>query len=170
MKLKADCSWKKSYEQLSILKKQRIVFVEKGPYSQSYGFSSSHVWMWQLDHQEVLNTKKLILLNCGAVPWTARSNQSILKETNTEHSLEGLMLKLKLQYFWPPDAKNWLIGKDPDAGKGGEGSNRVWDGWMAPPTQRTWVWASSGRWWRIGKPGMLQFMWSQRVVHNWVSE
>ena len=90
-----------------------------------------------------------------SIPWTARSNQSILKETNTEHSLEGLMLKLKLQYFWPPDAKNWLIGKDPDAGKGGEGSNRVWDGWMAPPTQRTWVWASSGRWWRIGKPGVL---------------
>ena len=52
------------------------------------------------------------------VPWTARrSNQSILKEINPEYSLEGLMLKLKLQYFWPSDAKSRLIGKDPDAGK-----------------------------------------------------
>ena len=52
------------------------------------------------------------------VPWTARrSNQSILKEISPEYSLEGLMLKLKLQYFGPPDVKNWLIGKDPDAGK-----------------------------------------------------
>ena len=61
--------------------------------------------------------------NCGVgenswVPWTARrSNQLILKEINPEYSLERLILKLKLQYFWPPDAKNWLIGKDPDAGK-----------------------------------------------------
>ena len=53
------------------------------------------------------------------VPWTTRrSNQSILKETSPGCSLEGLMLKLKLQILWPPDAKNWLIGKDPDAGKG----------------------------------------------------
>ena len=51
------------------------------------------------------------------VPWTERSSHSILKEINPDYSLEGLMLKLKLQYFWPPDAKNWLTGKDPDAGK-----------------------------------------------------
>ena len=52
------------------------------------------------------------------VPWTARrSNQSVLKEISPEYSLQGLMLKLKLQYFWPPDRKNYLIGKDPDAGK-----------------------------------------------------
>ena len=64
-----------------------------------------------------------MLLNFGAgenswVPWTARRfNQSILKEISPEYSLEGLMLKLKLQYFWPPDEKNWFIRKDPDAGK-----------------------------------------------------
>ena len=63
-------------------------------------------------------------LNCGAVEnsltvhWTARRfNKSILKEISAEYFLEGLMLRLKLQYLWPPDAKNWLIGKDPDAGK-----------------------------------------------------
>jgi len=52
------------------------------------------------------------------VPWTARrSNQSVLKEINPEYSLEGLMLKLKLPILWPPDAKNRLIGKDPDTGR-----------------------------------------------------
>ena len=53
---------------------------------------------------------------------------------------------------------------------GGEGSDRGWDGWMASLTQRTWVWASSGRWWRAGKPGVLQSMGSQRVVHSWAME
>ena len=73
--------------------------------------------MWELDN------KKGWAPNCGAgedsrVPCTARTlNQSILKEISPEYSLEGLMLKLKLQILWPPDAKNWLIWKVPDAGK-----------------------------------------------------
>ena len=53
---------------------------------------------------------------------------------------------------------------------GGEGDNRGWDGWMASPTQWTWVWVDSGSWWWIGKPGTLQSMGSQRVGHNWVTE
>ena len=53
---------------------------------------------------------------------------------------------------------------------GEEGSNRGWDGWMASPTQWTWVWANSGRWWRTGKPGVLQFMGLQRVRHDWANE
>ena len=68
----------------------------------------------------MLSTEKLMLFNCGTgeVPWTARrANQSILKETNPEYSLGGLMLKLKLQYFEPPDAKSQLTGKDHAAGK-----------------------------------------------------
>ena len=64
--------------------------------------------------------------------------------------------------LWPPDAKNQLNVKDPDAGKklkaGGEGDDRGWDGWMASPTQWTWVWVGSGSRWRIGKPGMLKSM------------
>ena len=77
----------------------------RGPYSQSYGFSSSHVWMWDLDHKEGWARKNWCFrMWCWRrllrVPWTARiSNPSILKEINPEHSLEGLMLKLKLQYF-----------------------------------------------------------------------
>ena len=68
---------------------------------------------WQTDAFVLWCWRRLL-----RVPWTARrSNQSILKEISPECSLEGLMLQLKLQYFWPPHAKSWLIGKDPDAGK-----------------------------------------------------
>ena len=78
-------------------------FTDKGLYSQIFGFSSSHIWMWQLDHKEgwalknwCFQTGRKRLLR---VPWTARSNQFILKEINPEYSLEGLMLKLKLPYL-----------------------------------------------------------------------
>ena len=87
------------------IKKQRHYFANKGPSSQSYGFSSSHVWMWELDYKESWVPKNWCFeLWCWRrllrVPWPARrSNQSILKEISPEYSLEGLMLKLKLQYF-----------------------------------------------------------------------
>ena len=98
--------WKKSYDQVrQHIKKQRHYFANKGPSSESYGFSSSHVWMWELDYKESWAPKNWCFdLWCWRrllrVPWTARrSNQSILKEMSPEYSLEGLMLKLKLQYF-----------------------------------------------------------------------
>ena len=105
------------------------------------------------------------------VPWTARrSNQAILKEISPEYSLEGLMLKLKLQYLM---RRNDSLEKPLMLGRlkaGGEGDDRGWDGWMASLTQWTWVWINSGRWWWIGKPGMLQSMGSQRVEHDWATE
>ena len=85
--------------------KQRHYFANKGPFSQSYGFSSSHVWMWELDNKKSWAPKSCAFeLWCWRrllrVPWTSRrSNQSILKEISPEWSLEGLMLNLKLQYF-----------------------------------------------------------------------
>ena len=104
------------------------------------------------------------------VPWTARrSNQSVLKEINPDYSLEGLVLKLKLQYcghlMWRASSleKTLMLGKIEGRRRG---NNRGWDGWMASPTQWTWVWASSGSWWWSCKPGMLQSMWSQRVRHD----
>ena len=107
------------------------------------------------------------------VPWTARrSNQSIIKEISPEYSLEGLMLKLKLQYFGHlmqrTDSleKTLMLGKI----KVGEGDDRGWDGWMASLTQWTWVWVNSGSWWWTGRPGVLQSMGSQRVGHDWVTE
>ena len=75
--------------------------------------------------------------------------------------------------LWPPDAKSWLIWKDPDAGKDwrrGEGDDRGWDGWMASPTQWTRVWVDSGSWWWTGRPGVLRFMGSQGVGHDWAAE
>ena len=86
---------------------------------------------------------------------------------------EGLMLKLNLQYFghlmWRTDSleRPWCWER---LKAGGEGDNRGWDGWRASPTQRTWVWASSGSWWWTGKPGVLQSMGSQRVRHDWETE
>ena len=76
--------------------------------------------------------------------------------------------------LWPPYAKSWLIGKDLDAGRGwGQeetGTTREWDGWMASPTRWMWVWVNSGNWWWTGRPGVLRFMGSKRVGHDWVTE
>ena len=127
-----------------------------------------------------LSAEELMLLNCGVgedslrVPWTARRpNQSILKEISPGCSLEGLMLKLKLQYLghlmWRVDSlEKTLILKGLEAG--GEGDNKGWDGYMASPTWWTWVWVNSGSWWWTGRPGVLQFMGSQRVGHDWATE
>ena len=109
------------------------------------------------------------------VPWTARkSSQSSLKEISPEYSLEGLILKLKLQYFGVSDSKNWLIWKKPWCWErlkvGGEGDDRGWDGWMASLIQWTWAWVNSESWWWTGRPGVLQSMGLQRVGHDWATE
>ena len=104
------------------IKKQKYYFANNGPSNQGYGFSSSHIWMWELDYKEsehwridafeLWYWRRLL-----RVPWMAtRSNQSILKEISPECSLERLMLKLK-PILWPHDTKSWLIWKDPDVGK-----------------------------------------------------
>ena len=98
--------WKKICDKLrQCIKKQRHHFANKGPSSQSYGFSTSHVWMWELDHKEGWAPKNwcfwtVVLEKTLGRPLKARrSNQSTLKVINPEYSLEGLMLKLKLQHF-----------------------------------------------------------------------
>ena len=164
---------------------QRHYFANKGPSSQSYSFTSSHVWMWELDNKESwVSTIDAFELwyrrRLLRVPWTARkSNQSILTEINPEYSLEGLMLKLKLQYFDPLMQRTDSLEKPwcwERLKAGGEGDDRGWDGWMALSTQRTWVWASSGNseWtvigWRTRKPGVEHFMRLQRVGHDCVTE
>ena len=108
------------------------------------------------------------------VPWIAkRSSQSILKDMSPEFLLEGLMLKLKLQYsghmMWRTDSlgKTLMLGK---IKAGGEGDDRGLDGWIASPTQWTWVWASFRSWWWTGKPDVQQSMGSQRVRQDWVTE
>ena len=107
------------------------------------------------------------------VPWTARTNQSILNKISPEYSLEGLMVKLKLQALaaWCEELTHW---KRPWCWErlraGGEGDGRGWNGWMASLTLWTWVWVNSESWRWTGKPGVLQSMGLQRVGHNWATE
>ena len=95
-------------------------------------------------------------LDCKEIkPVNPKGNQPWILTGRTHAEAEAPIL-------WPPDAKSWLIRKDPDAVKdwrvGREGKDRGWDGWMASPTQRTWVWVKFGSWQWIGRPGMLQSM------------
>ena len=121
---------------------------------------------WRIDAFKLWHWRRLL-----RVSWTERrSNQSILKEINTEYSLKGQKLTLKLQCFaylmWRADtlAKTLILGKI--EGRRGR-DNRGWDGWMAQSTQQTWIWANSGRQWRAGKPGMLQATGSQKIGCDW---
>ena len=123
---------------------------------------------WRIDAFELWCWRRLL-----RVPWTARrSNQSILKEVSPECSLEGLMLKLKLQYFGhlmqraDSFQRPWCWERL----RAGEGDDRGWDGWMVSLTQWTWVWVNSGSWSWTGRPGVLWFMGSQGVRHNWATE
>ena len=128
----------------SILKSRDITLPNKCLSSQGYGFSSSHVWMWELSKESwvpknwcfwtmVLEKTLERPLDCKEIqPVYSKGNQSWLFIGRTDAEAETPIL-------WPPDVKSWLIWKDPDTG--GEGDNRGWDGWMASPTQWTWVWA-----------------------------
>ena len=124
MKLKDACPWKKSYDQpRQSIKKQRHYFANKGPSNQSYGFSSSHVWIWELDYKEswalqnwwfwtvVLEKTLESPLGCKEIqPVHPKGNQSWVFIGRTDAEAETPI-------FWTPDAKSWLIWKDPDAGK-----------------------------------------------------
>ena len=108
------------------------------------------------------------------VPWTAkRSNQWVLKDISPEYSLKGLMLRLKVQYhghlMWRADLfeKTLMLGKI--EGRRG-GGRRGWDGWIASPTQWTWVRVGFGTWCWTGRPGVMQLMGLQRLGHNWATE
>ena len=134
--------WKKSYDQpRQPNEKERHYFANKGLSSQGCGFSSNHVWMWELDYKESWCQRiDAFELWCWRrllrVHWPARrSNQSILREINPEYALEGLMLNWS-PILWPPDVKSWFWER---LKVGGVGDSRGWDGWMASWTQLTWV-------------------------------
>ena len=131
-----------------------------------YGYESWTVKKaeyWRIDAFELWCWRRLL-----RVPWTARrSNQTILKEISPGCSLEGMMLKLKLQYFGHFMRRvDWL---EKTLMLGGIGGRRR-DSRMASPTRWTWVWVNSGSWWWTGRPGVLQFLGSQRVGHDWATE
>ena len=121
--------WKKSYSQSrQHIKKQRHYFANKGPYSQSYSFSSSHVWMWELDYKESWAPKNwcfwTVVLEKTWESLRLQGNQTILKDglnirrTNIESVLNigRTNAEAETPILWPPDMKNWLIWKDPDDG------------------------------------------------------
>ena len=173
--------WKKSCDQpRQHIKKQRHYFANKGPSSQSYGFSSSHLWRWELDCKEswapknwcfwtlVLEKTLKSLLDCKEIlPVHPKRNQSWIFigtwiscwswNSNTLATWCEELTHLKRPWCW-------------QRLKAGEGDDRGWDGWMASPTWWTWVWVNSGSWWWTGRPGALQSMGSQRVGHDWATE
>ena len=137
----------------SILKIRNIT--DKDLSSQSYGFSSSHVWMWELDYKESWASKNRCF-------WTVMLEKTLespldCKEIKPVHPkgnqpwtfIERTDAEAETPILWPPEVKNWLTGKDPDTGKDWRQRRRVdrgWNGWMASPTGWTWGWASSGTW------------------------
>ena len=170
-------TWKESYDKpKQHIKKQKHHFADKGPHNQCYGCSSSHVWMQELDHKEgwvpknwcfwtvvLEKTLESPLDSKEIKPVNLKGNQPWLFTGRTDAGAETTIL-------WPSDTKNRLL----TLGKrraGGEGGDREWDGWMASLTQWTWTWATSRRWWRTGKPGVLQSMGSksQTQLCDWTT-
>ena len=140
-----------------------------------------HVWMWEMDHKEgwVLKNwclQTVVMVKILESPLDSKEIKPVnLKRNQPFQSIIGRIdAEAETPILWLCDVKNWLIGKDPDVGKSlrawKEGADRGWDGWLASLTQRTWVWANSLRYWRTGKPGVLQSMASKRVGCDLVSE
>ena len=169
--------WKKTYDKpRQHIKKQRHHFADKDPYCQSYVFSSGHVQMWDLDHRKgwvpknwcfqivvlektlesPLDSKIKSVNSKGNQPWIF-IGRTDAESSNTLATWSEELTHRKRSWCWER------------LRAGGEGDDR-WDGWMASPTQWTWIWANSGRQWRTGNPGMLQSMESQRVEHDLVTK
>ena len=178
MKLRHLLFGRKIYDQSrQLIKKQRHYFINESPSIQTYGLSSSHVWMWELDYKESWVPK--MLLKCGVREDSWKSlglqgdptspfwRRSVLNihwrdwcwswNSNTSASWCEELTHLKRPWCWE---RLWA---------GGEGDDRGWDGWISQ-TQWLWVWANPRRWWRTGKSGVLQSMGSLWVGHNLVAE
>ena len=170
--------WKKSYDQpRQPIEKQRHYFTNKGLSRQSYGFSSSHVWMWELDCKEswapknwyfwtvVLEKALESPLDSKIKPVSPKGNQLWMFIGRTDAEAEAPIFGHLIQLtHWK---RPWCWER---LRAGGEGDDIGWDCWMASLTQWMWLWVNSGSWWWPGRPGVLRFMGSQRVSHDWATE
>ena len=164
---------------LDSILKSRHYFANKGPCSQSYVFSCSHNWMWELDYKEIWVLKNwcfwtVVLEKTLESPLDCREIQPVHRKGNQSWIFIGRTdVEAKTLILWPADEKSWLIWKDPDSRKNWrreeKGDNRGWDGWMASLTKWTWVWVNFWSWWWTGRPGVLCFLGLQRVRHIAVS-
>ena len=162
----------------SILKKQIHHLANKGPSSQGYGFSHSHVWMWELDYKESQAQKNwcfwiVVLEKTLESPLDFKHIQPVHPKGNQSWVFIGRTdAEAETPILCPSDGKithlkrPWCWERLKVGGKG----DRGWDGWMASLTQQTWIWVSSEGWLWAVRPGMLQSMGSQRVGHNWATE
>ena len=159
----------------SVLKKQRHYFANKGLSSQRYAFSTSHVWMWYLDDKESWAQKNwcfwtVVLEKTLESPLDSKEIQPVHPKGDQSWIFIGRTdAEAETPILWPSDGKNWLIGKDPDAGKDWrqeeKGTKRM--RWLDSITNLMSL--SSGCWQWTGKPGMLQSMASPRVRHDWAT-
>ena len=153
-----------------------VDFANKGLSSQSYGFSSSHVWSWELDYKEswalknwcfwtvVLEKTLESPLDCKEIRPSPSERKSVLNIHWKDWCWSWNSNTLAICWEEPTHWKRpWCWERL----KVGEGDNREWDGWMASLTWWTWVWVGSGSWWWTGKPGMLQSMGS--LSWTWLS-
>ena len=188
-KITADCDcsheiktlapWKKSYDQpRQLIIKQRHYFATKGPSSQSYSFSSSHVRMWELDYKESWVPKNWRF-------WTVVLEKT-LESSMDSKQIQPVNPKGNQSWIFRTDWKDWCWSwnsntltiwcEEPTHWKRlwcwerlmmeGEGENKGWNGRMASPTQWTWVWVGFRSCWWTGRLGVLQSMWLQRVIHD----
>ena len=173
-------SWKERYDQpRQHIKKQKHYFANKSPSSQGSGFSSGHVWMWELDCEESWAPKNWYF-------WTDSGEDSCESLGVQGDTTSPSQRRPVLGVHW----KDWCWGWNSSTlatsceefthwkrlwcweglGSGGEGDDRGWDGWMASLIRWTWVWVNSWRWRWTGRPGVLRFMGLQRVGHDWANE
>ena len=169
--------WKERYDQpRQHIEKQRHYFANKGPSSQGYGFSSGHVWMWELDREESWASKNWCFwtvllektlespLDCKEIqPVHLKGDESwvFIGRTDAEAETPNTLATLceELTHWKRPWCWEGL-------GAGGEGDHRGWDGWMASPTRWACFSVNSGSLWWTGRPGVLRFMRWQRVGHD----
>ena len=159
---------------------QRYHFADKGPYSQAMVFSvvMYEYESWTIKQAECQKNwcfRIVVLEKTLESPLDCKEIQPVHPKGNQPWIFIGRTgAEAEISILWPPDARSWLIGKDPDAQKDCKCKRRR--GWQrlrwldASPTQWTWIWANSGKQWRTGKPGILQFMGLQRVGYNLVTE